>query len=72
MLNRRSINFKQHKDRQAKIDFNKDKVELDKYKYNMFLTVKHDILKIVKDQLLDKRVAFLRMQKLCWTFIVFR
>ena len=42
------------------------------YKFNTFLTVRHDVLKVVKDQELDKLVAVLRLRKLCKTFIVSR
>ena len=58
--------------RKERIENNKGKTELAHYKYNTFLTVKHDILKVVKDQELDKLVAVLRLRKLCKTFIVSR
>ena len=58
--------------RKERIENNKEKTELAHYKYNTFLTVKHDILKVVKDQELDKLVAVLRLRKLCKTFIVSR
>ena len=58
--------------RKERIENNKEKAELAKYKYNTFLTVRHEILKVVKDQELDKLVAVLRLRKLCKTFIVAR
>jgi len=58
--------------RKERIENNKEKAELAKYKYNTFLTVKHEVLKVVKDQELDKLIAVLRLRKLCKTFIVAR
>ena len=38
-------------------------MEIQRYKYSLFLTIKHDILKKVKDEKLDELVAVLRERK---------
>ena len=42
---------------------------MEKYKYNTFLTVKHDILKQIKDQKLDELIAVLRKRKFASIYV---
>lgn len=39
------------------------RIELERYKYRIFLTMKHDILKKIKDEKLDELIAVLRERK---------
>jgi len=45
------------------------KIELERLKYNLFLSIKHDILKEVKEKRLDELIAVLRKRKFTRIFI---
>ena len=44
---------------------------MEKYKYNLFLSVKHAILKQIKEKKYDLRIAKLKRAKFVRTFIKF-
>lgn len=46
-------------------------LELDNMKYKLFLTIKTQILKMIKDEELDKFIAILRRRKFTRSYIVF-
>ena len=45
------------------------KIELERLKYNTFLSIKHDILKEVKEKKLDALIAILRKRKFTRIFV---
>lgn len=45
-------------------------IELERYKYRVFLTMKHDILKKIKDEKLDELIAVLRERKFARLHII--
>lgn len=44
---------------------------LEQYKYNVFLTIKQKVLKQVKDQCVDEKVAILRKIKLARSHVIY-
>lgn len=56
--------------KKAEADRIKEIGDLEKYKYKLFFTIKHEILKQIKDQKIDERIAFLRRVKFVRSYII--